>query len=146
MKNLTRRRFGLGAASAFLASVMTVPAFAGTGKVRFKVIKGGWWFGGQGGSGTLSYRGRRYRISVGGLSAGLVFGGSVTEFVGTAEYLGSAHDIEGVYVAIGGGAAAAGGVRGIRMKNSNGVVLHLSGKQIGLMANLDLSGMVVHLS
>jgi hypothetical protein len=146
MNILSRRRFTVAAVGAFLATMVAAPAQAATGRVRIKVIKGGWWLGGQGGSGTLTLRGRHYRLSVGGISAGLVFGGSVTEFVGTAEYLSAPEDIEGVYVAVGGGAAAAGGVRGIKMKNSNGVVLHLSGHQIGLMANLDLSGMAIHLS
>lgn len=146
MTFLSRRRFGMAALGSLLATLAAMPAQAGTGHVRIKVIKGGWWLGGQGGSGTLTLRGRHYRLSVGGISAGLVFGGSVTEFVGTAEYIHSPSDIEGVYVAVGGGAVAAGGVRGIRMKNSNGVVLHLKGHQIGLMANLDLSGMAIHLS
>ncbi|MEM8877866.1 MAG: hypothetical protein AAGD23_08330 [Pseudomonadota bacterium] len=146
MTIFSRRRFGMAALGSLLATMVAAPAQAGTGHVRIKVIKGGWWLGGQGGSGTLTLRGRHYRLSVGGISAGLVFGGSVTEFVGTAEYIDHPSDIEGIYAAVGGGAVAAGGVRGIKMKNSNGVVLHLSGHQIGLMANLDLSGMAIHLS
>ena len=146
MTFLNRRRFAILSAGAALSTLFARPSLAATGNVRIKVFKGGWWFGGQGGSGTLSLKGRRYRLSVGGISAGLVFGGSYTEFVGTAENIHHYSEIEGVYAAIGGGAAAAGGVRGIRMRNSNGVILHLSGKQIGLIANLDLSGMVIHLS
>ncbi len=142
---LTRRRLGAVATGALFSTLFARPSLAATGSVRIKVIKGGWWFGGQGGSGTLSLNGRTYGFTVGGISAGLVFGGSVTEFVGTAENVYSATDIEGVYAAVGGGAAAAGGVRSIKMRNSNGVILHLTGHQIGLIANLDLSGMAIHL-
>ena len=145
MSFLTRRRFAALSAGALFSTLVATPSLAATGSVRIKVIKGGWWFGGQGGSGSLSLGGRTYGLTVGGVSAGLVFGGSYTEFVGTADYIHHASDIEGVYTAIGGGAAAAGGIRGIKMRNAKGVVLHLTGHQIGLMANLDLSGMVIHL-
>ncbi|MCB1479909.1 MAG: hypothetical protein KDJ62_13775 [Rhodobiaceae bacterium] len=145
MDSLSRRRFGILTGGALLSTLVAKPALAGTGDVYIKVIKGGWWFGGQGGHGTLTYKGRNYGLSVGGISAGLVFGAAVTEFIGTATRMHSASDIEGVYAAYGGGAAVAGGVRGIKMQNSKGVILHLKGHQIGLMANLDLSGMAIHL-
>lgn len=145
MSFLTRRRFAALSAGALFSTLVATPSLAATGSVRIKVIKGGWWFGGQGGHGTLTLGGRNYGLSVGGISAGLVFGGSLTEFVGTATHMHRASDIEGVYAAYGGGAAVAGGARGIKMRNSKGVILHLSGHQIGLMANLDLSGMVIHL-
>ena len=40
------------------------------------VLKGGWIIGASGGGGTLIFHGRRYPLSIGGLSAGLVFGAS----------------------------------------------------------------------
>jgi len=42
-------------------------------------------------------------------------------------------------------AVAAGGARVIQLQNSKGVVLRLSGVQVGLMVNLDLSGMTIAL-
>ena len=142
---LIARRTALIALAALFAVAVTAPASAATGSVGIRIVKGGWFFGGQGGRGTLNFGGHTYRIRVGGLSAGLVFGGSVTDFVGTAEYMHHPSDIEGIYTAIGAGAAAAGGVRAIKLRNSNGVVLSLSGAQVGLMLNLDLSGMSISL-
>jgi hypothetical protein len=39
----------------------------------------------------------------------------------------------------------AGGVKTAQLKNSNGVILNLKGKQVGLEFSLDLSGMQVSL-
>jgi len=36
-------------------------------------------------------------------------------------------------------------MRGILLTNQNGAVLELSGKQVGLMANVDLSGLAITL-
>jgi hypothetical protein len=38
-----------------------------------------------------------------------------------------------------------GGVRGIVLTNQKGAVLELAGRQIGLMANADLSGLAISL-
>lgn len=127
----------------FGLAILSTPALAQTGQVRISIVKGGWFIGAQAGNGTLAFAGKTYPLAVGGLSAGLVFGGSATEFVGTASNLRRASDIQGVYSAIGAGAAIAGDVRAIQMRNANGVVLTLRGKQVGLLANLDLSGMTV---
>ena len=47
-------------------------AYADSGTVRITVVKAGWFIGGSGGSGTLTYHGRVYPLSIGGVSAGLV--------------------------------------------------------------------------
>ena len=144
MKPLARRSV-LIALAALIVMAVTAPSSAATGTVGIRIVKGGWFFGGQGGRGTLNFGGHTYRLRIGGLSAGLVFGGSVTDFTGTAANMRHPSDIEGIYSAIGAGAAAAGGVRGIKLRNSKGVVLSLSGAQVGLMLNLDLSGMTISL-
>ena len=95
--------------------------------------------------GTLNLGGRSYPIAIGGLSAGFVFGGSATDFRGTVSNIRAPQDIEGLYSAIGAGAAAAGGVRAITLRNARGVTLRLTGVQAGLMINLDLSGMTIRL-
>jgi hypothetical protein len=41
------------------------------------------------------------------------------------------------------GLALGGGRRVIVLTNQNGAVLELSGRQVGLMANADLSGLVI---
>src|SRR5258706_15789473 len=53
-------------------------ANADSGGVSLTVYKAGWFIGGSGGSGTLIFHGRRYRLGVGGIDVGLVFGGSKT--------------------------------------------------------------------
>lgn len=144
MRSSTGRRFAVFATLALLA-VTALPgaAAADTGTVRLKFFKAGWFVGAQGGSGILSYRDQIHALTLGGLSAGLTFGGSVTDLVGTARNLQSPYDINGVYTAIGAGIAIGGGARAIQMQNARGVVLELQGEQLGLQADLDLSGLSI---
>lgn len=120
-------------------------AKADSGSVRISVLKGGWVIGASGGSGTLTFQGRRYPLSIGGLSYGFVFGASQTYLTGRVSNIRNASDIAGVYGAAGAGAVAGGGVRGIVMRNEKGAILELSGQQRGLMVNADLSGMAISL-
>ena len=136
-------RVGLVAFFALLFAGVWSPAGAQTGSVRLEFIKAGWFVGGSVGSGTLSYQGRTYPLNIGGLSAGLTFGASKTTLVGTARNLRTAADITGTYVAVGAGAAVAGGARAIELQNGRGVVLSLSGATAGLSFDLDLSGMEI---
>jgi hypothetical protein len=142
--SLLRRSILLPILGIFFMALAS-PSSAQTANVRIKIVKGGWVIGAQAGSGTMIFRGRTYPLGVGGLSAGLVFGGSATEFVGTARHMVRPSDIAGVYTAVGAGAAVGGGVRALQMRNGNGVELSLRGRQVGLMANLDLSGMSIAL-
>ena len=118
-------------------------AQAGSGSVSLTIYKGGWIIGASGGYGTLSFRGRNYRLSVGGIDYGLVFGGSKTNLRGRVSNIDRASDIAGVYAAGGAGLTLGGGRRVIVLTNQNGAVLELSGRQVGLMANADLSGLVI---
>jgi hypothetical protein len=120
-------------------------AKADSGSVRISVLKGGWVIGASGGSGTLTFQGRRYPLSIGGLSYGFVFGASQTYLNGRVSNIRNASDIAGVYGAAGAGAVVGGGVRGIVMRNEKGAILELSGQQTGLMVNADLSGMAISL-
>ena len=120
-------------------------AYADSGLVRISVVKGGWFIGANGGWGTLIFHGRRYRLSTGGVDAGLVFGLSETTFYGRVTHIRRASDIAGVYGAAGAGAAVGIGARVIELTNDKGAVLQLQGRQIGLIANLDLSGLVISL-
>ena len=56
-----------------------------------------------------------------------------------------ASDVAGVYGAAGAGLAVGGGARAIVLANQKGAVLELSGRQVGLMANADLSGLAITL-
>ena len=85
MPNTRGLRAALIALCALAGIAFASPAHADSGHIRFAVYKAGWFIGGSGGSGTLYFHGRRYRISIGGLSAGFVFGASKTYFHGTRQ-------------------------------------------------------------
>jgi hypothetical protein len=118
-------------------------AHADSGKIRFAVYKAAFFVGGTGGEGTLTFHGRRYPVSVGGISGGLAFGASKTYFQGTVRHIRRARDVTGVYVAAGGGGALGRGAQVIVMTNDKGAQLELSGRQVGLQVNADLSGMSI---
>ena len=118
-------------------------AYADSGGITLKVYKAGWVIGGSGGSGSLTFHGRTYRLGVGGIDYGLVFGGSKTVLQGKVSHIRRASDVEGVYGAAGAGLAVGRGVRAIVLTNQKGAVLELSGRQVGLIANLDLSGLAL---
>jgi hypothetical protein len=54
-------------------------------------------------------------------------------------------DVAGVYGGAGAGAALVVGARAIILRNEKGAVLRLSGQQVGLIANADVSGLAVAL-
>jgi hypothetical protein len=143
MRTTRGLRTALIALCALAGIAFASAAHADGGSIRFAVYKAGWFVGGSGGSGTLYFHGRRYRITIGGLSAGFVFGASKTYFHGTVSHIRSPYDVSGVYGAGGAGAAIIHGVRAIVLTNEKGAVLHLSGRQVGLMANVDLSGLAI---
>jgi hypothetical protein len=134
-------RSALAASIVLLAGLATAHAESGT--VTLTVYKGGWIIGGSAGGGTLNFRGKNYSLSVGGIDYGLVFGGSKTSFRGRVSNINRPSDVAGVYGAAGAGLAVGGGARAIVLTNQKGAVLELSGNQVGLMANADLSGLAI---
>src|SRR6516165_710184 len=138
--------------TAILRTLVALILFAGAGLtsaradegfVTLTVYKAGWIIGGSGGGGVLTFRGRAYPLSTGGLDYGLVFGGSKTVLHGTVSNIYRPSDVAGVYGAAGAGLAIGGGARAIVLTNQKGAVLELSGRQVGLMANADLSGLAI---
>ena len=121
-------------------------ARADSGTVRLNFIKAGFVIGGAAGSGTLTFRGRTYRLTIGGLSYGFTFGGSQTWLHGRVSNIFRPSDIEGVYGAAGAGGTVIRGPQAIVLANQKGAVLELAGVQTGLMVNLDLSGMGLSLA
>ena len=144
-------RFSSGFRAALIAFALvlglglTQAAHADSGRVQLTIYKGGWFIGAEGGEGTLYFRGRRYPLSVGGLSFGFVFGGSKTVLSGRVTNIRRPSDVAGVYGAGGAGAAVGAGARAIVLTNQKGAVLTLTGRQVGLMANADLSGLAISL-
>ncbi len=113
--------------------------------VQFEVFKAGLIVGVGGGSGILSYKGKSYPFSVGGVSIGVTIGVSKAELVGDVFDLSRPEDIAGVYTAIGGSAVLGGGVSAVELKNSKGVRLKVEGKSMGLELSLDLGGLEIEL-
>ena len=139
-----RIQFVLAMMAALVVSLSSA-AFADTGTIQLTIYKAGWIVGGSGGSGTLNFNGKRYRLGVGGLSVGFTFGGAKATLSGRVNHVHQASDVEGVYGAAGAGSAIVRGAGTIVLRNEKGVFLELSGRQKGLMVNADLSGLAITL-
>ena len=124
---------------------MSATSFADSGSVTLTIYKAGWIIGGSGGSGTLRFHDKSYALSAGGLDYGLVFGGSKTVLRGRVSSINRPSDVAGIYGAAGAGLAIGTGARAIILTNQKGAVLELTGQQVGLLANVDLSGLAITL-
>ena len=91
------------------------------------------------GSGTLTYKGKDYPISVSGLSVGDV-GVTKVEASGDVFNLKDLKDFDGNYTAAGAGVTIAGGASGVVMKNQNGVSVHLVSTSQGVKFALGAAG------
>jgi hypothetical protein len=128
---------------ALTVAAFSSAAFADSGSISFSVLKAGFVVGGSGGSGTLNFKGKRYRLGIGGISYGFTFGASETRFHGTVSNIHKASDVAGVYVAGNVGAAVGRGAQAIVLTNQNGAVLTLSGKSVGAIVSADLNGLAL---
>jgi hypothetical protein len=140
-----RFRTALIALIAIVGASVSSLAHADEGWIRIRVVKGGWFIGASGGGGSLMFHGQRYPLAIGGLSAGLVFGAAETWLQGRVSNIYRPSDVAGVYGAGGAGLAVGRGVGAIVLTNEKGAVLELSGRQLGLMANADFSGLAISL-
>ncbi len=141
------------ASSGFRAVVIALVALAGValssaaradeGSIRFSVIKAGFVIGGSGGSGTLTFHGRSYRLSIGGISYGFTFGASQTRFHGSVSNIRRPSDVAGVYAAGNVGAAVGRGAQAIVLTNQKGAVLALTGSSVGAIVSADLNGLAI---
>ena len=147
---LSRRQVLGGVASLLLAPLAVGAAEASaaagnSGRIAFRITRAGFILGMGGGTGTLTFNGKKYPLSIGGISFGATIGIASADFVGRVRRLRRASDIAGTYSAVGAGLAAAGGGSVARLRNSRGVELEVSGKQVGFMASVDLSGLRIRL-
>ena len=146
MLNLSRATtFG----TAFLAMAVILTAapslsYAETGSGSMRISKVGFIVGVGGGSGTLTFKGKQYRLSIGGVSAGTI-GVASMNLVGRATNLRTAADIAGSYSVASAGLAVAGGAKVATLQNANGVVLQLQGRQVGFEASVAVSGLTISL-
>ncbi len=128
---------------ALAVLALTQPARADEGSIRFSVIKAGFVIGGSGGSGTLTFHGKTYRLGIGGISYGFTFGASETRFRGTVSNIHRPSDVSGVYAAGNVGAAVGRGAQAIVLANPKGAVLTLTGRSVGAIVSADLNGLAI---
>ena len=115
-----------------------------TCSIRLHIVKAGFIVGAGGGSGTLVCHGRAYRLSVGGIGLGSL-GVAAADLAGTASNVHNPASVAGVYGAAGAGVTFVGGGQVATLQNQNGVVLRLSGGQVGFQVSLGLAGMTLAL-
>jgi hypothetical protein len=110
------------------------------GKVKFSGGSVAAGIGYTWGSGTLYYKGKKYPISVDGLSAGASAGATHITASGTVYNLKHLADFDGNYTAAATGATVGGGASVVTMKNQNGVVIDSVATTQGLKIALDAGG------
>ncbi len=140
-----RFRAGLLALIAIAGASFSSAVYADGGSISIRIFKAGFVIGGSAGSGVLTFHGRRYPLSIGGLSYGFTFGASETRFHGTVSNIRRPTDVEGVYAQAGAGVAAGRGAQAVVLTNQSGAVLTLAGEQAGLIVSADLSGLALSL-
>ena len=133
-----------GALMMVAASIESRAQTGTTGTVRIQIVKAGFIVGVGGGKGTLTFNGKSYPLSIGGVSVGTI-GVATVNLEGTARNLRTAADIAGTYGAASASVAIVGGAKVATLKNEKGVVLEVHGVQLGLEASLSLSGMTIAL-
>jgi hypothetical protein len=122
------------------------PSFSqSAGEIRLNIVSGGFILGGSGGGGTLFYKGKAYPLDIGGVSLGVTIGLARAQLRGQVYNLRYIGDIDGTYTATNAGYALIQGRKSVTLKNSRGVVLVLSGRQVGLEATVDVSGIQISL-
>jgi hypothetical protein len=95
------------------------------------------------GSGTLTYKGVKYPITVSGLTAGASAGATAVTASGSVYNLAKIEDFDGNYTAVGTGATVGGGASAVTMKNQNGVVIDSVSTTQGLKLSLDAGGVKI---
>ena len=113
-------------------------------QLRLNVFKAGFIVGVGGGSGTLTYEGNAYPLTIGGLGIGTI-GLADVQLVGTATNLRSPADIAGSYGAVGAGGAFIAGAQAATLQNENGVIITLQGVEVGFDVSIGLAGMTITL-
>src|SRR5437660_12597821 len=127
---MSQFRTGLVGLIAIVCAGVSSPTYADGGFIRFKVLKAGWFIGGSGGRGTLTFHGRPYPLTIGGLSAGLVFGASGMDFAGTVSNIFRPSDVAGACGAAGAGAALVAGGVVLGHTTAKGRVLRLTSAHV----------------
>ena len=142
------RNFFRVAPLLFLMALATTAANAQSdapsGKVSIETTSIAAGIGLSWGHGTLNFNGREYRFSIDGVTL-IDFGISKSSAVGEVYNLTDMAKFEGNYVAAEASFALGGGMGGVALRNSNGVIMHLSSVSQGARLQLGSSGMNIKL-
>jgi len=138
MRRFVMAVVAVGALVAALAGVSSAQAKKATLTLSDGSVAAGIGF--SWGKGTLAYAGKTYPVKVEGLSVGEI-GVTRATAKGTVSNLTKLDDFSGNYVAVGGGATAAGGAEVALMKNQNGVVIELQSTTQGASLKLGAEGL-----
>ena len=128
-----------GVLTLFLWSATATPSQADTGTLRVVFGKAGLVAAVGSGEGILTFHGKHYAFLVVGGSIGATLAASTSVLRGTALNINTPNDLAGTYTGAGGGAAAAVGVSGVRLRNEKGVVLELRGAKLGVEISANLA-------
>jgi hypothetical protein len=123
----------------FLWGATPTPSQADTGTLRVVFGKAGLVAAVGSGEGVLTFQGKRYGFLVAGASIGATLAASTSVLHGTALNISTPSDLAGTYTGVGGGAAVAAGVSGVRLRNEKGVVLDLRGAKLGVEVSANLA-------
>jgi hypothetical protein len=121
-------------------------AVAQPASIHLEIFAAGSPEAGSGGSGTLSFQGKSYPLTVSGVSLPADAGAPKAEMVGQVQQLFRVEDIAGTYSAAPAGAVLGGGPKIAQLENPQGVSLKLLGKQLAAGVTLDLNGMQISLA
>ena len=132
------------AALASMSLAAATPTQAQTCSIRLHIVKAGFIVGAGGGNGTLVCHGRAYRLTVGGIGLGSL-GVAAADLAGTASNVHNPANVAGTYGAAGAGVTFVGGGQVATLQNEKGVVLQVSGGQVGFQVSLGLAGMTIGL-
>ena len=113
---------------------------APSGKVSIETTSIAAGIGLSWGNGKLNFNGREYRFSIDGVTL-IDFGISKSSAVGEVYNLTDMAKFEGNYVAAEVSFTLGGGMGGVALRNSNGVIMHLSSVSQGARIQLGSSGM-----
>ena len=114
-----------------------------TGSVRIEQFQVAFIGSGQVGGGTLTFRGRSYPISIGGLGFGGIGASKITAR-GRVYGLKRAGDFAGAYFQLQEGWAVGRAGRGsVWLQNAKGVIMNLDARRQGLQLTLGADGMLI---
>ena len=129
----------------FLVGLPTPSHAQAPGYVRVVFAKAGLIVGAGGGRGVLTYRGRDYPFRIRGLSIGVTIGASTMRFTGDVTGLREVKDFAGIYDAVGAGGALVGGIGGVQLRSTKGVIISLQGPEAGMEFAANRSGIRITL-